>query len=161
MTRRRSQKRTPTGHFTSSWKLPSRVSWSKEGETSAIVLHSKQRMGESALFGDAAASRRRLKTPSVISILHPLLNMRSRLLFCSKQTAYSVGCIGNRQTVSPNGLANHEKSVHNETRSSRMDTFKPFFEQPRRKCLFLMAYDLVFMKCRPYACKSVNGITAV
>jgi len=62
---------------------------------------------------------------------------------------------------SPNGLANHEKSVHNETRSSRMDTFKPFFEQPRRKCLFLMAYDLVFMKCRPYACKSVNGITAV
>ncbi len=61
----------------------------------------------------------------------------------------------------PSGLAHHEKMVHKETRSSRMDTFKPFFEHPRRKCLSLMAYDLVFMKCRPYACKSVNGITAV
>ncbi|KAL2056606.1 hypothetical protein ABVK25_003000 [Lepraria finkii] len=30
----------------------------------------------------------------------------------------------------PSGLAYHEKTVHNETRSSRMDTFKPFFEQP-------------------------------
>lgn len=61
----------------------------------------------------------------------------------------------------PSGLAYHEKTVHKETHSSRMDRFKPFFEQPHRKCLSLMAYDLAFMKSRPYACKSVNRITAV
>lgn len=61
----------------------------------------------------------------------------------------------------PRGLTHHKEKVHGETRSSRMDTLKPFFEQPYRKCLSLMAYDLIFMKCRPYACKSVNGITAV
>lgn len=134
MTRRRSQKRTPTGHFTSSWKLPSRVSWSwKEGETSAIVN----------------AIRHFNTTPTPEHEVAAIILQQTDCLQCGMHWK------------SPNGLANHEKSVHNETRSSRMDTFKPFFEQPRRKCLFLMAYDLVFMKCRPYACKSVNGITAV
>ena len=61
----------------------------------------------------------------------------------------------------PSGLAHHEETVHKETRSSRMVMFKPFFEQPHRKSLFLMAYELVFMKRRPYAYKSINGITAV
>lgn len=40
------------------------------------------------------------------------------------------------------GLDHHERTVHQETRSSRMDTFRPYLEQPLCKCLSVMAGKL-------------------
>lgn len=43
---------------------------------------------------------------------------------------------------SSGGLDHHEQTVHQETRSSRVDTFRPYLEQPLCKCLSVMAGKL-------------------
>lgn len=61
---------------------------------------------------------------------------------------------------SPNGLNHHEKTVHEETRSSRMDTFQPFLQQSFGKCLSMMASKLWFMNSSLYTWRSINPVIA-
>lgn len=52
-----------------------------------------------------------------------------------------------RQWRTPNGLAHHELTVHEENHSSRIDILQPFLQQSSCKCLHVMVCKLGLMNC--------------